>query len=51
LPVALKGPLLLVAALPPGCAYREIPLDTAGGAYARIGFEAYLIDASCLNPP
>jgi len=51
LPVTVTGPVLLIATEPPACPYSKIPLSTAGGAYEKASFAAYLIDASCLSMP
>jgi 4-amino-4-deoxy-L-arabinose transferase-like glycosyltransferase len=47
LPQGLTGELLLITAKPPACAGEALPLDAKGGAYAKWGLAAYIVEAAC----
>jgi hypothetical protein len=51
LPATLTGPLLVVAPVAPDCPFTQYRLDDTGGAYAKFDYQAYLVDAACLNAP
>lgn len=46
----LTGKLLLITSAPPSCAGSALPLDAKGGAYAKWGLAAYIVEASCVEP-
>jgi 4-amino-4-deoxy-L-arabinose transferase-like glycosyltransferase len=49
LPQGLTGRLLLITATPPACAGEALPLDAKGGAYAKWGLAAYIVEAACVD--
>ena len=49
LPEGLTGRLLLVSSTPPACAGAALPLDAAGGAYAKQNLAAYIVEAACVE--
>ncbi len=49
LPEGLTGRLLLITSNPPACAGEPLPLDARGGAYAKWGLAAYIVEAACVE--
>jgi 4-amino-4-deoxy-L-arabinose transferase-like glycosyltransferase len=49
LPQGLTGRLLLITSTPPACAGEALPLDAKGGAYAKWGLAAYVVEAACVD--
>lgn len=51
LPMDLTGPVLMVAKTAPACPVPPAPiaLEAQGGAYAKWGLAAFIVDAGCLN--